>query len=577
MRVLLSTIGSRGDVQPLVALASELRDLHQQVHFCVPPDFRGWIESLGMSVTSIGPELRTGTPHRIPSLSPDERRRMVEATVATQFEAVAAAAAGCDIIVGATALQIAAPSVAEQMGIHYVFVTYCPAVLPSRNHAPPLLPPIAGQPSVPPGADNLELWARDGQRFDAVFGPALNSHRSPLGLSSVTDVRRYVLTERPWLAADPTLAPCPDFTDEAVFQSGAWIWHDERPLSHELERFLDAGEPPLYLGFGSMRASQDLTQTVVRAARTFGRRVIVSRGWAELSVPDGEPDCLAIGDTNLQVLFKRVIAVVHHGGAGTTTVAAMAGAPQVVIPQIYDQHYWAQRIRDLGIGVAHPPGITNTESLTRALEEVLQPAVVNRAKVIASAVRREGARVAAERLISTRRPRHVSADSPLAGSALIVGNASAGLPAPKMMHVGTRCKSSSESEGGRVLELTDRANEYPSHLSGGEQQRVALARALVDRPELLLLDEPLSSVDRDRRAELLHELAGIPKHLRQTQRDKLRLVPQSPDRDDDVLLPLVHVGDRCTGGTCGQLDFPDDCARRLIERAELPATRPRGD
>jgi UDP:flavonoid glycosyltransferase YjiC (YdhE family) len=40
MRVLLSTIGSRGDVQPLVALALELRALGQEVRLCVPPDFR---------------------------------------------------------------------------------------------------------------------------------------------------------------------------------------------------------------------------------------------------------------------------------------------------------------------------------------------------------------------------------------------------------------------------------------------------------------------------------------------------------------------------------------------------------
>ena len=40
MRILLSTIGSRGDVQPLVALAIQLRALGDDVRFCVPPDFR---------------------------------------------------------------------------------------------------------------------------------------------------------------------------------------------------------------------------------------------------------------------------------------------------------------------------------------------------------------------------------------------------------------------------------------------------------------------------------------------------------------------------------------------------------
>ena len=44
MRVLLSTIGSRGDVQPLVALALQLRALGREVRLCVPPDFHDWID-----------------------------------------------------------------------------------------------------------------------------------------------------------------------------------------------------------------------------------------------------------------------------------------------------------------------------------------------------------------------------------------------------------------------------------------------------------------------------------------------------------------------------------------------------
>ena len=48
IRALLSTIGSRGDVQPLVALALQLKALGQEVRLCVPPDFRDWIEDLGI-------------------------------------------------------------------------------------------------------------------------------------------------------------------------------------------------------------------------------------------------------------------------------------------------------------------------------------------------------------------------------------------------------------------------------------------------------------------------------------------------------------------------------------------------
>ena len=400
MRVLLSTIGSRGDVQPLVALASQLRALGEDVHLCVPPDFREWIEDLGMSVTPIGPELRyTGKANPMAARpTPEQVRQMIEGTVATQFETVAAAAEGCDVIVAATALQIAARSVAEKRDVPYVFAAYCPAVIPSPHHAPPVLP-MRGDTPAPALESYEELWTLDRQRWNDGWAALLNRHREALGLDPVTDVLGHILGDRPWLAADRTLAPWPDPIGDGVFQSGAWILPDERPMSPELEAFLGAGDPPIYFGFGSISAPPDLGATMIASARALGRRAIVSRGWADLTLVDDASDCIAIGEVNQQALFPRVAAVVHHGGAGTTTAAARAGAPQVVIPQHYDQHYFAQRADELGIGAMLPTRVPTTDSLTRALERVLAPDVGARARLIASGMRGDGAEIAARRLI----------------------------------------------------------------------------------------------------------------------------------------------------------------------------------
>ena len=403
MRVLFSTIGSRGDVQPLVALASHLKSLGHEVRLCVPPDFREWIESLGIPVTPIGPEVRRFAAARPAGAQPpkpltaEQRRQMAEATVATQFETLTDAAQGCDAIVAATALQMAARSVAEKLGIAYVFAAYAPVVLPSPNHAPPPLPPIPGQ--APPATnDNRELWERDAARFNDLFGAAVNARRASLGLAEIGDVRGHMMTDQPWLAADRVLAPWPDLTDRHVFQTGAWILPDERPLSRDLESFLHSGDPPIYFGFGSTRAPEDAGATMLDAARALGRRAIVSQGWFDESLVPNDRDCLSIGEVNVHALFSRVAAVVHHGGAGTTTAAALAGVPQLVIPNHYDQHYWAQRVHTLGIGVAHAPGAPTGDSLVNALEQSLRPEVAARARAVAGTVSRDGTKTAAEKL-----------------------------------------------------------------------------------------------------------------------------------------------------------------------------------
>jgi len=255
--------------------------------------------------------------------------------------------------------------------------------------------------------DKQVLNDLDIQNYNAVYGPALNTHRVANGLPPVDNVRDYIIGDHPWLAADPTLAPWREPAGLDVVQTGAWILPDERPLPAELEAFLGAGPPPVYVGFGSMRAPKDIARVAIEAIRAQGRRALVAHGWADLAPIDDRDDCFEVGEVNHQALFGRVAAVVHHGGAGTTTTATRAGVPQVVVPQWADQPYWASRVADLGIGAAHDVQAPTTESLSAALRTVLTPQTRARATAVAGTIRTDGATVAAKLLldaISRERP-----------------------------------------------------------------------------------------------------------------------------------------------------------------------------
>ncbi len=401
MRVLVSSAGTRGDVQPVLALALEVRKLGHQVRLCVPPNFLDWVGGFGIDVTPMGVVMRhprSGTASSAPVTPPtaEQLRQMRERMpdlITDQFDTVGAAAKGCDVVLGANAHQYAARSIAELNDIPYVNALYAPIALPSPDHAPP---PAAGQIWEPgQSADNEQRWNDNAKAWNDRALERINHNRIRLALEPIYDVLGHILTDHPWLAADPTLAPLPSTPGMQVTQTGAWILPDSSPLTPELEAFLDDGDPPVHIGFGSMPLPADTSRTLVDVARTVGRRVILSRGWADLGLIDDEPDCIAIGNVNQQALFPRVAVIVHHGGAGTTLAAARAGVPQVVIPMFSDQFYWASRMCNLGIGTSVTIGTLTGEALTAALQEALQPAIAAQARTAAERVASDGAAIAA--------------------------------------------------------------------------------------------------------------------------------------------------------------------------------------
>lgn len=380
MQVVLATYGTRGDVEPMVALAAELRAAGASVRLVAPPDeefrsvlARGGVETVGFTRSWRSWEAaETTAKERVPS---------IDEFVGGHFDAtygdLAAAAEGADAIVATGMLHFVAGTIAERDQIAQHFVVFASSLLEPKPYQPLVRDPI-------------------------------NTRRAKAGLPPIDDVQRYLLTARPWLAADPLLDPPRDLPGDegrllrSAERFGAWILPDQRPLPPSLEAFLDRGAPPVFVGFGSMRVPRDSAVATIEAVRATGHRIVLGRGWAQLDAIDAAADdAIAVDEVNQQALFARCAAVVHHGGAGTTNAATRAGIPQVVVPQIADQPHWGARIAELGCGaVLSGPDPTPAEVL-EALGSALAPPTAAEAAEVARRMQTDGAAVAAQRLLAT--------------------------------------------------------------------------------------------------------------------------------------------------------------------------------
>ena len=193
----------------MVGLAEALRSLGAEVRVCAPPDFADLLARVGVPLVPAGQSVREMVRQVFTGKTPPSAADLAAGVIAGQADAVAGAAEGCDVLVaaGLTTAAAGAQAVSEKRGIRYMYAAYAPCYLPSP-HYPPLS--LHGQPVPPDVTDNRVLWDLHAQGMNAVFGAPVNAYRASLGLPAVDNVRDYVSTDHPWLAADPTLAPWPE-------------------------------------------------------------------------------------------------------------------------------------------------------------------------------------------------------------------------------------------------------------------------------------------------------------------------------------------------------------------------------
>ena len=373
-RVVLASVGSRGDVQPMLALAQALAARGHVPVIAVPPNFEPWVKALGFEFAPLGADMQVFLAENADLLTSNQAKALrgtahyFSHQIPLQAQQLRSICRGADALLW-SGLAFVAPSVAEHLRLPSLGVLYSTCMVPSGLHPPPTFP-WHGLPNWV----NHFFWRIQRLVASRIIGAPLNAQRVAMGLPPVGLHQHLFRDSQFVIAVDEALFP-PDPSWGRRFPYANYIaFDDPEPLDPDLVAWLANGEPPVFVGFGSMsgHGTDRIEQMIVEAVSATGRRCIVGAGWAGLGEGHLPPGWRVVSEAPHAKLFPRVAAVVHHGGSGTTASALRAGVAQVILPLFLDQYHHAHRLFVAGIAPRPVPmeRITAPE-LTQAIQAAL--------------------------------------------------------------------------------------------------------------------------------------------------------------------------------------------------------------
>ncbi|KAL5003687.1 UDP-Glycosyltransferase/glycogen phosphorylase [Aspergillus recurvatus] len=221
-------------------------------------------------------------------------------------------------------------------------------------------------------------------------GDVINQRRRELDLNEVA------MFEGPHLAEilgvpvtycwSPTLVPKPADWPSYVDVCGFFFRdHPQYDPPADLQVFLTSGTPPDYIGFGSIVVDDPkrITALIIDAVTAAGVRAIVGKGWSHLGRDTHLDNIYFIGDCPHDWLFDNVVAVVHHGGAGTTACGLRRSKPTFIIPFFGDQPFRGAVVAAADAG---PPPIPYRELTVDALTQGIRYCLSEQAATAAAAI-----------------------------------------------------------------------------------------------------------------------------------------------------------------------------------------------
>lgn len=371
MKICILTFGTRGDVQPYIALGVGLKNSSHEVTLATLDEFKSSVTEHGLHHDTLrgdflkaaqSPEGR-GNPLKLIR----QYIEMARETLADEWTSAQKA----DVLIYNSAA-LGGYHIAEKLGIPAFASFPAPMYSLTREFPNPFLPFRNLGP--------LNKWSH---RFFAKMGPAMYRRpihewrRDVLGLPPAKSETHLRGKPVPILYGySESVVPRPADWDKSSVVTGFWFL--DTPAEWEpdpaLVKFLEAGSPPVYIGFGSMfmNGGARKTDIVLKALKLTGQRGVLATGWGGLTAANAPEDVFVLDAAPHDWLFPQMAAIVHHGGAGTTGASLRAGKPTVICPFVGDQFFWGRRVEALGVGPAPvPQGRLTVERLAGAIQRAV--------------------------------------------------------------------------------------------------------------------------------------------------------------------------------------------------------------
>lgn len=361
MRFLLTSHGSTGDIFPVIRLGHALVQAGHHVRFATVNLFKNEVEAAGLEFVHLPPDwdqnafaeaMRDLTKSKnsidlLKIIYSEAEPFLDDIIEILHRELETADVFVCNYIFGNLC------RLARQMEVPCAVTTFAHNAIPSYSKSPITLPRFLTLPHLIKKPFNKLSWLIADKvlcwNINQVLGETLRKNE-------IGEVDSYLIdpADKILVTVSPSLfEPKQTWNDSFKF-TGYLRWQaPEDPVKETALMEFCQGEKVPILTFGSV-TFENTRKIMRRFLKNWpeNKKIILQSGWARLALEHSRKSIFIIDKISHDQLFKHASVVIHHGGAGTTASVLHAGVPQIIIPHIGDQNFFAKEIKRLRVGLS---------------------------------------------------------------------------------------------------------------------------------------------------------------------------------------------------------------------------------